>query len=100
MTTNRKRPCIWYGRAWERSAGWARLVTSLIALAGTAMASEYPPPPGPYQSEPIGLPPAAPPAGGQPTAATPSSKMLPLPAAGETKAADPFAASNLFGAPM
>lgn len=80
---------------------------SLLCICGTSLASDYPPPPGAYRSEPVELP-ALPDtnsttdrqvptdSGVQPHVAT-SSKMLPLPSAGSNAHAGRYDADNLFG---
>jgi hypothetical protein len=76
------------------------IVGAALVLACPALASDYPPPPGPY---PDALPPALDtPAAGGPAqagdATAPSSRLLPLPLDGADQSPGAYTASRLFGA--
>jgi hypothetical protein len=73
----------------------------LAGLAGGAVASDYPPPPGPYQSDPTLFADPPPPTDHEmaATAGTPaSSRILPLPDVGPNRERGAYDSTNLFGA--
>lgn len=84
-------------QAYRKSRGMA-LGAALFCLAVAATASDYPPPPGTYQSEPLELAPAA--VADQADRPIPqgSSRMLPLPGVGDGADGSSYAAERLFGA--
>lgn len=76
---------------------WVALGAALFGLAVTAPASDYPPPPGPYQSGPFERPQAA--AGGADRPVPHgSSRMLPLPELTGGPGSATSTAERLFGA--